>query len=354
MVAKSEVWFDKELNPNRSGPFIFMKSDYSRYDDERLIRLITDSQEEALAQLYDRYHRLVFSLAFTIVNDRATAEEITLDVFMRVWQKAGTYRADQAKVSTWLTHITRHHAIDVLRRRAVRSDQYAVQWEEIVYAEFPQQDPQESAELSMRRERVHAALAQLPPDQKQAILLAYFGGLTQTEIAERTGLAFQFSAAVPFGERAYYANRPSIAIPRPGATGGAIDLDGFFGLFVDNLVQLLLIVGLCRALCGMTGDDTGTDEKHQQHRHLGRNPRGVLVRFQHGQIPDDDDNGQCGQPDSHDPTSRLLAQQGAQGAERRHQGEGAETSQTRTRALALQPDKQPQAERDAKPLKDFP
>lgn len=161
-----------------------MKSDYTRYDDERLIRLITEAHEDALAQLYDRYNRLVFSLAFAIVNDRATAEEITLDVFMRVWQKAGTYRADQAKVSTWLTHITRHHAIDVLRRRAVRSDQYAVQWEEIIYAEFPQQDPQESAELSLRRERVQAALAQLPPDQKQAILLAYFGGLTQSQIAE--------------------------------------------------------------------------------------------------------------------------------------------------------------------------
>jgi RNA polymerase sigma-70 factor (ECF subfamily) len=161
-----------------------MKPDYTRYDDERLIRLITEAHEEALAQLYDRYNRLVFSLAFAIVNDRATAEEITLDVFMRVWQKAGTYRADQAKVSTWLTHVTRHHAIDVLRRRAVRSDQYAVQWEEIIYAEFPQQDPQESAELSLRRERVQAALAQLPPDQKQAILLAYFGGLTQSQIAE--------------------------------------------------------------------------------------------------------------------------------------------------------------------------
>jgi RNA polymerase sigma-70 factor (ECF subfamily) len=161
-----------------------MKSDFTRYDDERLIRLITESQEEALAQLYDRYNRLVFSLAVAIVNDRATAEEITLDVFMRIWQKAGTYRADQSKVSTWLTHITRHHAIDVLRRRAVRSDQYAVQWEDIIYAESPQQNPQESAELSMRRERVHAALAQLPPDQKQAILLAYFGGLTQSQIAE--------------------------------------------------------------------------------------------------------------------------------------------------------------------------
>jgi RNA polymerase sigma-70 factor, ECF subfamily len=167
--------------------FIFMKStsDYASYDDERLIRLIAQSREEALTQLYDRYHRLVFSLALAIVNDRATAEEITLDVFMRVWQKAGTYRADQAKVSTWLTHIARHHAIDILRRRSVRLDQYAVHWEDITFeAQSIEQDPQESAEVSLRRQRVHAALAQLPADQRQALFLAYFSGLTHSEIAE--------------------------------------------------------------------------------------------------------------------------------------------------------------------------
>jgi RNA polymerase sigma-70 factor, ECF subfamily len=164
-----------------------MKSseDYSGYPDETLIRLIVQSQEQALAQLYDRYHRLIFSLALGIVNDRDTAEEITLDVFMRVWQKAETYRAEQAKVSTWLTHIARHHAIDVLRRRAVRVDQSAVHWEDVFsQVDSSQPDPQESAELSVRRERIHAALAQLPAEQKQALMLAYFGGYTQSQIAE--------------------------------------------------------------------------------------------------------------------------------------------------------------------------
>lgn len=164
-----------------------MKSsaDYAKYDDERLIGLILQSQEQALAQLYDRYHRLIFSLALAIVNDRATAEEITLDVFMRVWQKAGTYRADQAKVSTWLTHIARHHAIDVLRRRAARVDQFAVHWEDArPKSASSSPDPQESVELSLRRERIHAALAQLPAEQKEALYLAYFGGYTQSQIAE--------------------------------------------------------------------------------------------------------------------------------------------------------------------------
>jgi RNA polymerase sigma-70 factor, ECF subfamily len=164
-----------------------MKSseDYAAYGDEILIRLIAQSHEQALAQLYDRYNRLIFSLALAIVNDRLTAEEITLDVFMRVWQKAGTYRAEQARVSTWLTHIARHHAIDVLRRRAARLDQSALHWEDAISnVHSPQPDPQESAELTLRRERIYAALAKLPPEQKQALLLAYFGGYTQSQIAE--------------------------------------------------------------------------------------------------------------------------------------------------------------------------
>ena len=162
-----------------------LSADDVKLDDERLIRLIVQSQEQALAQLYDRYHRLIFSLALAIVNDRATAEEITLDVFMRVWQKAGTYRADQAKVSTWLTHIARHHAIDVLRRRAARVDQFAVHWEDATSnLESSAPDPQDSAERSLRRERIQAALDQLPPEQKEALHMAYFGGYTQSQIAE--------------------------------------------------------------------------------------------------------------------------------------------------------------------------
>lgn len=162
-----------------------ISADYARYDDERLISLIAQLQVEALDQLYNRYSRLIFGLAFLIVGDRSTAEEITLDVFMRVWQKAASYRADQAKVSTWLTHIARHHAIDVLRRQAARPDQSALSWDEITFdGPSHTQDPQELAEHSLRRERVRIAIARLPVDQKQALMLAYFGGYTQTQIAE--------------------------------------------------------------------------------------------------------------------------------------------------------------------------
>ncbi|HEX5808185.1 MAG TPA: sigma-70 family RNA polymerase sigma factor [Anaerolineales bacterium] len=148
--------------------------------------LIAQSQEGALAQLYDRYSRLVFSLAVAIVQDQPTAEEITLDVFMRVWQKAAMYRSEQAKVRTWLTHITRHHAIDVLRRRAVRPEQYAIMLDDEASGpeEPPSQNPADAAEASMQRKRIHSALARLPNEQRQALFLAYFEGYTQQQIAE--------------------------------------------------------------------------------------------------------------------------------------------------------------------------
>jgi RNA polymerase sigma-70 factor (ECF subfamily) len=162
-----------------------VEPDYTSYDDEKLIRLIAQLQQGALAQLYERYHRVVFSLALAIVGDRPTAEEVTLDVFVRIWQKAGTYRAEQAKVNTWLTHIARHHAIDVLRHRNVRPDHLALAWDELgSQGKSLQEDPQEAVEVSLRRKRVQAALARLPADQREALLLAYFGGHTQRQIAE--------------------------------------------------------------------------------------------------------------------------------------------------------------------------
>jgi RNA polymerase sigma-70 factor (ECF subfamily) len=158
---------------------------YSTLDDETLIELIVRAHADALGELYDRYSRLTFSLALNFVGDYATAEEITLDVFARVWEKAGTYRPDQAKVSTWLTSIARYRAIDVLRRRGSRPEQHSVSWTEVLSDAMVSTDGlEEAAELSMQRQRVRAAIAELPPDQKQVLALAYFEGYTQRQIAE--------------------------------------------------------------------------------------------------------------------------------------------------------------------------
>jgi RNA polymerase sigma-70 factor (ECF subfamily) len=159
--------------------------DYATYDDERLMSLIAQLRQEALAQLYERYSRMIFSLTLAILNDRATAEEVTLDVFMRVWQKADSYRVEQARVSTWLAHIARNRAIDVLRRGALRPDRSAVHWEAVRFGTNASEgDLQESVESALRREQVHLALSQLPREQQQVLILAYFGGYTQRQIAE--------------------------------------------------------------------------------------------------------------------------------------------------------------------------
>lgn len=159
--------------------------DYSTLDDAALIRLIIHHREAALSELYDRYNRLVFSLALNTVGDRATAEEITLDVFTLVWQKAETYRAGQAKVNTWLTSIARHRSIDVLRRRGSRPEQHSVSWAEVSVGEIPiGNNVEETAELAIQRQRVRAAVAALPVEQKRALALTYFQGYTHREISE--------------------------------------------------------------------------------------------------------------------------------------------------------------------------
>lgn len=155
--------------------------DYSTLDDATLVALITQTHSHALSELYERYHRLVFSLALNSVGDAATAEEITLDTFIRVWKKAATYRADQARVSTWLIAITRNCAIDVLRQRNTCLE-HDTAWAEVVAP--PASNPEEVVDRLLQQERVRSAIAQLSPEQKQALALAFFRGYTHHQIAE--------------------------------------------------------------------------------------------------------------------------------------------------------------------------
>jgi RNA polymerase sigma-70 factor (ECF subfamily) len=159
--------------------------DYTQFDDKTLIALIARSNTDALSVLYDRYNRLVYSVVLHIVGDRETAEEITLDAFTRIWENADSYRADRAKVTTWLTSIARNRSIDELRRRGVRAEQHSVRWTDIPPDAEPRSNGLEArTELSLQREHVRAAVAELPKEQRRVLSLAYFGGYTQREIAE--------------------------------------------------------------------------------------------------------------------------------------------------------------------------
>ena len=162
--------------------------DYKEFDDQSLIRLIAHSQESALSELYDRYSRLVYSLALNAVSDPATAEEITQDVFIRIWDHAGTYQAEKSKVVTWIASITRYRSIDVIRRRKIRPESQSVSWEiEPSASEMNSTNVEETVEISQKRRRVRQAISMLPEEQRQALAYAYFQGYTHREIAEVLG-----------------------------------------------------------------------------------------------------------------------------------------------------------------------
>jgi RNA polymerase sigma-70 factor, ECF subfamily len=158
--------------------------DVKQLDDVNLMQLIAQHREDALGELYDRYHRLVFSIALKVIGNRATAEEIMLDVFIRVWEKGDRYRMEKAQVNTWLARLTRNRAIDVLRREEVRPMRHSVGWADVSEMSTDGQSPETVTQLSIRRQQVRSAINELPPEQKEALALAYFQGYTHREIAE--------------------------------------------------------------------------------------------------------------------------------------------------------------------------
>jgi len=160
--------------------------DYNKLNDEELLRLIAQAQENALGELYDRYSRLVYSMALNSVNEPALAEEITQDVFLRIWNKATTYQAEQGKVLTWIASITRYRSIDMLRRLKVRPEGNRATWaeEDEPFDIIDPIDIEEEVELNQRSENIRKAIAELPSDQCQALTLAFFKGYSHAEIAQ--------------------------------------------------------------------------------------------------------------------------------------------------------------------------
>ena len=159
--------------------------DYTKFDDPTLLRLVTRQDENALGALYDRFSRLVYSMALNVVNDEAAAEEITQDVFLNVWKKASSYDVSHAKVVTWIASIARHRAIDILRARSVRPVNQEFSWEEEPLLEIASPlDVEKEAELHQRQQKVRLALTKLPQDQRKVMALAYFGGYSHSEMAK--------------------------------------------------------------------------------------------------------------------------------------------------------------------------
>ena len=153
-------------------------------DDAALVRRVDAGDPDALRVLYERYGGIVFGMTFRLLGDRQAAEECTQDVFVSAWRTARNYEPERARVSTWLMAIARNRAIDATRRRAARP----VDPHEDVQSADEAPDTAELVSSADEAARVAGALAELPDAQREALSLAYFDGLSHTEIAERLGL----------------------------------------------------------------------------------------------------------------------------------------------------------------------
>lgn len=154
-------------------------------DDLALVKRIVDRRQEALAELYDRYAPLLLAVARRILGSPADAEEVLQESFLQAWNQAERYDSGRSSVSTWLVLIARSRALDRLRQRQSRERTAAAAEAEPV-APHTSAAFEENVLTQERRRRVQKAMATLPVDQKEVLELAFFGGLSQTEIADRT------------------------------------------------------------------------------------------------------------------------------------------------------------------------
>jgi RNA polymerase sigma factor (sigma-70 family) len=150
--------------------------------DEAVLALIARSDEQALAELYRRFGRIAYGLALRILRDDALAQDAVQEAFLGVWRAAGRFTAERAKPSTWLLTLVHRRAVDLVRREERRRTEPLQPETEPVGTEAA-----DEAELATRREAIREALRRLPPEQREAIELAYYGGYTQSELAERLG-----------------------------------------------------------------------------------------------------------------------------------------------------------------------
>jgi RNA polymerase sigma factor (sigma-70 family) len=154
----------------------------AQLSDEALLEAVARSDEAALAELYDRFGRMAYGLALRVLRDSTLAEDAVQDAFLNVWRSAESFQADRAKASTWVLTFVHRRAVDLVRREERRRTEPE---EAAPVPEGPGAD--EDVERRSKREVVQDALRQLPVDQRQAIELAYYGGYTQSELAERLG-----------------------------------------------------------------------------------------------------------------------------------------------------------------------
>lgn len=158
-------------------------------DDFELITKVAQQDQAALSTLYDRYAGVVYAVAYKMLSSVEEAEEVVLDVFAQVWRNACTYDTNKSRVDSWLFMQTRCRTLDILRKRKRQARAVDVSKQVAQVSESKGVLPEEHAVIRERRDRIQAALAQIPTEQRQVIELAYLQGMTQSEIVKATGLS---------------------------------------------------------------------------------------------------------------------------------------------------------------------
>src|SRR5215210_5970244 len=157
-------------------------------DEQCMTRLSGPEVEAAVSALYDRYSRTVYGVGLKILGDRSSAEELVQEVFLKVWRSSSTFDSSRGSFSTWLYRVTRSCALDLYRKRASRVRQVSDGDPYIAATRDTSDGPQEVVDESWLSWRVSRALEVLDAPHKEVIELAYFRGLSQREISERTGM----------------------------------------------------------------------------------------------------------------------------------------------------------------------
>jgi len=153
-------------------------------DEALLERLARGTDELALSELYDRYQGLMYGLALRITRDTQLAQDAVQEAFVGVWRNASRYSGSKASVRTWILSICHHRAIDVIRRRRATA---AIPEDAAPGDAFTTPDVWPDVVRAVDAAAIRVAMGALPQPQRQAIEMAYFDGLTQTEIADKTG-----------------------------------------------------------------------------------------------------------------------------------------------------------------------
>ena len=160
---------------------------YRGLGDGQLVELVARRDAGALEALYERYGRAAYSLARRILTDDTLAQDVVQEVFLSLWRNAGRFDAGRGTVATYLLSMTHHRAVDVVRREE-KLRRFRTSDEVLELEPDPGARVEDEVELAERRAEVRAALAELPPAQREAVALAYFGGYTQREVAALVGV----------------------------------------------------------------------------------------------------------------------------------------------------------------------